>query len=78
MSSLEKDVVNISGKKVGSASLDESVFGEEVNEHLHLGDRQVAAGKAPSGYPQDQVAWRSTRLEHQALETKGNGSRTIG
>ena len=34
MSSLEKDVVNISGKKVGSASLDESVFGEEVNEHL--------------------------------------------
>lgn len=34
MSNLTKDVVSVAGKKVGSVSLDEWIFGEEVNEHL--------------------------------------------
>ena len=31
---MQIDVVNIEGKKVGRADLDDAVFGAEVNEHL--------------------------------------------
>ncbi len=73
MSNLNKDVVSVAGKKVGSVALDGWIFGEEVNEHLIWETVKWQLAKRRAGTHKTKTRGEVRGTNNKPFKQKGTG-----